>query len=90
MARRQERVDWVSASEVGSYIFCSRQYWLAKVQKIPVTGAGAERLQAGTAAHHAHGVRYDWQRRFRKVALYLLGAGIIAAAFLFWMKSRGF
>ena len=86
MSRPSKDVEWVSASEIGSYLYCSRQFWLSKVQKIPPTGEGASRLQSGTRAHHSHGVTYDWQRRLRNAALFLLLLGAAAALILFGLR----
>lgn len=80
MAKR----DWVSASEIGSYVFCPRRYWLQRVKRV-LPGAVEEVLLAGVRNHHRHGVRYDWQRR-----LYRAGRWAIVVAVLILVMAVSF
>jgi CRISPR/Cas system-associated exonuclease Cas4 (RecB family) len=43
----------IRASEVGEYVYCARAWWLRRVAG--EEPAGAERREAGTALHAAHG-----------------------------------
>lgn len=83
-SRRRTRgdIDWVSASEIGMYVYCARLYWLAKVKGLSPGGEGEERLREGVRHHHQHGMRYDWQRVLRKAGLWLLAATVLAAVLL--------
>lgn len=71
--------DWVSASEIGKYIYCARQHWLSEVCGIRPTGATSGLLRKGVKRHHRHGVRYDWQRRLYRWAMILLGIALLGA-----------
>lgn len=78
------KTEWVTASEIGSYVYCSRQFWLSKVKKVrPPKGRGRDRLKKGTKNHHRHGVRYDWQLRLRRAGFWLAGIAALILALLF-------
>jgi hypothetical protein len=69
--------DWVSASDIGSYVYCAKLYRLSKVDKVPLDGFGRNRLEAGTKGHNRHGRMYDVQVGLRRFAF---KATIAAAA----------
>jgi len=72
------RKDWVTASDIGSYAYCPRRFWLQSVKRVR-TGDGRV-LAAGVRNHHRHGVRYDWQLRLRRAARWVLAASVLIAA----------
>ena len=45
----------VRASELGSYAFCEREWWLRYVAGVKPAAAGRARLDAGTERHAEHG-----------------------------------
>jgi hypothetical protein len=67
--------DWVSASEIGTFEYCARAYWLERVHVVERTEGTGSRLAAGTVHHQAHGRRVAWQRRLVWMAVALLCAG---------------
>lgn len=76
----RDDAEWVSASEIGDYLYCSHKYWLVSVQGVrPGNGTGG-RLQRGVKEHHWHGVKYDLQRKIRSVAIVLAAAVVVALA----------
>jgi hypothetical protein len=67
----------VSASEIGTYEYCARAYWLERVQGVERLDGAESRLVAGTAQHRAHGRRVAWQRWMLRSALVFLGCGAV-------------
>lgn len=88
MSKKHKRDDWVSPSELGSYLYCSRQYWLSKVEGVKVDGATTGKLKAGVDNHHRHGIKYDWQIKFRRAATWLLFSGLAAALIYVYLQFR--
>jgi hypothetical protein len=84
VAPRPTDIDWVSASEIGSWCYCGKMYWLAKVQHERPNQEGQARLKAGVVHHHAHGVTYDWQLKVRSWAMSALATTMVLA-FLTWL-----
>lgn len=74
----------VRASDIGSYAFCRRAWFLAQVKGVPHSDPA--RLAAGVAAHTEHGVLVRRSGRTDHVGRILLAAGglLLLAAFLFW------
>ena len=70
--------EWVSASEVGTYEYCARAYWLERVHAIEGYDPSLARLEVGVAQHNAHGRRVVLQQWLVRAAiLFLVGAGIL-------------
>jgi hypothetical protein len=67
----------VSASEIGSYEYCARAYWLERVQHTVRPAAAGSRLTDGTGHHRAHGRRVAWQRRLVRAAVMLVCGAIL-------------
>jgi hypothetical protein len=67
----------VSASEIGTYEYCARAYWLERVQRTERPAGKNSRLTAGTGHHRAHGRRVAWQRRLTGAAAALICAGVL-------------
>jgi hypothetical protein len=67
----------VSASEIGSYEYCARAYWLERVQRTERPAATGSRLADGTGHHRAHGRRVAWQRHLVRAAVALVVAAIL-------------
>ncbi|MFI5248502.1 MAG: hypothetical protein ACHQTF_00955 [Gemmatimonadales bacterium] len=67
----------MSASEIGTYEYCARAYWLQRVQRIERPAGTGSRLADGTGHHRAHGRRVAWQRRLARAAVALILAGIL-------------
>ncbi len=67
----------MSASEIGTYEYCARAYWLERVQRTERRGGTGSRLADGTGQHRAHGRRVAWQRRLAGTAAVLIFAGIL-------------
>lgn len=86
MSEPQEDIDWVSASDIGSYVYCARAFWLQKVQDEQVGQEARERLEEGTQKHHEHGVRYDRQRQVARVGKWILLAAALIGAL--WVVSH--
>ncbi|HMA33800.1 MAG TPA: hypothetical protein VKY74_04900 [Chloroflexia bacterium] len=77
----------VRASELGSYSYCHRAWWLRYVAGREPTGAGRDRLAQGHQRHAAHGRRVwlaGWLWR-----LGLIAAALAGAIGLLWLFSIG-
>lgn len=77
MSQDNDDIEWVSASDIGSYVYCARAFWLQKVRDQNVSQEAQERLQKGTDKHHEHGVQYDWQLQIARIGKWILIAGLI-------------
>ncbi|MEI7556662.1 hypothetical protein [Candidatus Chlorohelix sp.] len=49
-----KRKPYIRASEIGTYAFCRRAWWLQRMAGIETQGI-RQRLEAGIMAHSAHG-----------------------------------
>jgi len=74
----------VRASDIGSWTFCNRAWWLANVRG--ATHRRPEVLARGDQVHADHGRRVRRSRRLRTVGLWLIAAALILAglALLVW------
>jgi hypothetical protein len=76
----------VRASDIGSYAFCRRAWFLAQVKGVPHSDPA--RLAAGVAAHAEHGVLVRRTGHADRVGRVLLAAGgflLLAALLLWWL-----
>jgi len=70
----------IRASEIGLYAYCARAWWLGQVEgHRPVNQAA---LEAGQAAHQAHGQAVARYGRQRQVAYVLLGLACLVGLVL--------
>ena len=73
MKGEEDRV--IRASEVGLYAYCARAWWLGQVEGYrPVNQAA---LEAGEAAHQAHGRAVVGYHRLRQAGYALLGLALL-------------
>jgi hypothetical protein len=71
----------IRASEINSYVYCARAWWLGAIEG--VQPANIRELDAGTLAHARHGqavIVAGWAQRIA-VALLLFGAVLAIAWF---------
>ena len=80
-------VEWVAASDLSTYCYCAKLYYLSKVRHERPNAEGAARLKAGVVHHHEHGVKYDRQLRFKRWATAGL-AIVLVMIFLAWLYIR--
>ena len=80
-------IDWVAASDLSTYCYCAKLYYLSKVRHERPNAEGAARLKAGIVYHHEHGVRYDRQLRLKRWGMFGLAA-IMVMGFLAWLYIR--
>ncbi|MBN9386836.1 MAG: hypothetical protein J0I20_02195 [Chloroflexi bacterium] len=80
MSKARAKKPVIRASEIGSYVYCRRAWWLKRTAGFEP--AGKEEIFArGIAAHAGHGRlvrRTSWQRR---AALVLLALGVVLLLF---------
>ena len=65
----------IRASEIGQYDFCAKAWWLGSIEG--VSPSNIRELQAGTAAHEAHGQRVQRASQLQAAALVLVALGVI-------------
>jgi CRISPR/Cas system-associated exonuclease Cas4 (RecB family) len=66
----------ISASDIGSYTFCARQYWL-KSHHVRPDAEGAARLRSGFKEHQRHGLRARRAWRFGQTAETALALAVL-------------
>jgi hypothetical protein len=82
MSPRQAPKRFISASQVGEYLFCAHSWWLHRVQGLSPGNTRA--LIEGQEAHHQHG-----QRARRTSALTQLGYLLIMIAVILGLLALG-
>ena len=77
----------VRASDIGSWTFCRRAWWLAHVQRAEHENLAA--LSRGDDAHAAHGQAVIQANRLQRIGVWLLVAGVIlgGALILLWLLT---
>lgn len=70
---RSEQGRVIRASELGTYAYCARAWWLGAIEG--VRPKDVRRLQAGRAVHERHGQRV------------ILSAGLVRLAYLLLMLA---
>jgi len=81
---RSERSTYIRASEIGTFVFCARAWWLQRVEGLEP--GNVEQRLAGEAAHVAHGRRVWAAVWLRRAALAVLA---LAVALLAWRWLAG-
>lgn len=83
----ERKDDLIRASEIGSYAFCARAWWLGRV--MGYRSANAAAMEAGTLGHRAHGRRVASAHRLRQLAIaaLLLAVLVLAAALAAWLAA---
>ena len=69
-----KRDDYVTASEIGDYVFCKRGWWLKRNGMLPDTSPV---LAAGIQAHETMVKQLLNNKRDTKIAIFLIGFGIV-------------
>ena len=82
MSRKKGGAEWVSASDVHTYVFCSKAFHLQRVERAAPSEAAKAAMERGVKGHYEHGVSMDRQRlifrwawRILALALVILAAG---------------
>ena len=74
----------VRASDIGSWTFCHRAWWLANIQQISHQNHDA--VRRGDMAHHAHSRQVARARQLSHWGFWLVGAALVllGLALLLW------
>lgn len=77
----------VRASDIGLWSYCHRAWWLAKVKQAPHNNPA--RLEAGSAAHAAHGTTVARARTLQQLGVALIGLAVLAAGItlIWWLLA---
>ena len=75
---------WIQASEISSYVYCRRSWWLKR--KKGVTSQNVRELRAGTQHHQQHG-KLVWQTIWTRRLAY--GLLFVFVAFLTFQILSG-
>jgi hypothetical protein len=79
MTNQTDRV--IRASEVGSYVYCARAWWLGAVEGM--APQDTRRLESGSATHEGHGRRVLFAGAMTRLShLLLVLAGLVGAIWL--------
>jgi hypothetical protein len=79
--RRQSKV--LRASEIGSYAYCARGWWLNRV--LGYASAHKEMMALGEREHRGHGREVVVYHRLRRLGYLMLAlASLLALSILFW------
>ena len=76
----------IRASELNSYEYCRRAWWLRVVAGVEPPPEAAARLEAGTQRHAAHGRGLWLAGTLRRVGLGLLALGAVLGG-LWWLMN---
>ena len=71
---------FVRASDIGSWNYCKRAWWLARVQGVP--HQRPQVLQRGEEVHKSHGRQLVRAHRLRQAGLYLIVIAVILIGLL--------
>ena len=74
----------IRASEIGQYDFCAKAWWLGSIEG--VQPSNIHELQAGTAAHEAHGRQVQRASQMQLAAFVLVGLGVIVLVFALFAR----
>lgn len=72
---RRNRV--LRASEIGSYVYCARGWWLGRV--LGLTSAHQEKMALGQEEHRGHGRRVVGYHRLQRLGYVMLALALLAA-----------
>ena len=72
--------DWISASEIGDFVYCSHAWWLKRNGVRPTANASAR--DAGSAYHRAHGAGVRRLGGLDRAGRLLTKAAVLALALL--------
>jgi len=79
------RAPIVRASELGSYAYCRRAWWLRYMAHVEPGRAGQARLDSGHVRHAEHGRAVLLAGRLRQVALVCTAAAVVMG--LLWLAG---
>jgi len=65
--------NYITASEIGEYVYCPRGWWL----KIKGTNETTPAMIRGIAHHESLFRRIEWSFKLKLIALLLLGIGFL-------------
>jgi hypothetical protein len=84
--RRRTKV--LRASEIGSYVYCARGWWLNRV--LGYASAHKEEMALGEEEHRGHGRDVVAYHRLRRVGYLMLALALmLALLILCWWLARG-
>ncbi len=75
------------ASEVASFAYCARAWWLGHVKGVP--SAHGDRMRAGTLSHRAHGRSLSVALWLQRLGLCLALLALLALLVLLVVWGRG-
>ena len=70
----------VRASDIGSWTFCNRSWWLATIEDVPHQNPA--QLNYGDSMHERHGRNVALAERAYRIGLFLIACALFLAAFL--------
>ncbi|HEY65723.1 MAG TPA: hypothetical protein G4O02_14250 [Caldilineae bacterium] len=74
--------EWIRASEIGTYAYCARAWWLQAVRGVSSRNIPAQ--QRGVRYHARHGRDVARAHRLYTLGLILLSLGLLLLAMGMW------
>jgi hypothetical protein len=78
-----KNTDYVTASEIGEYVYCKRGWWLRQNDLLPTT---PEMLQ-GTIEHNRLASLLWWHKILLAIGIVLLGLSLIGLIIYFFING---
>ncbi len=79
-----ERTEIISASEIGSYMFCNRAWWLKRSQEID--SANIAEMSRGTLRHEKHARTVRGATVLQRAGYGLIGLALVFIALYFILQ----
>ncbi|HSW97340.1 MAG TPA: OadG family protein [Candidatus Saccharimonadales bacterium] len=77
-----KRDEYVTAGEIGDYIFCKRGWWLKCNNMLPDS---SPRMDAGIQSHESVAKQLQHNKQNTKIALSLIGFGLVLVILIILM-----
>lgn len=75
----QMKSSYITASEIGEYVYCPRGWWLRIKGRLPLT----PQMTKGVITHDTLLQRIDWTPRLKIIALLLVSIGLMIFILIF-------
>ncbi len=72
------KTDYITASEIGDYIYCKRSWWLKTQNRYETT----PQVVSGTKSHNALSFKLKLSPKLRIIALLLIGIAVLFIALI--------
>ena len=88
MSEQWKEASQISASEIGEYVYCNRQWWLKRVEGVRPAKRAQERMESGVRYHDEHWQLVQKAARNDKL-IYVFIAAAVSVVMLFFLLTLG-